>query len=101
MKEGFPIASILGKRNVPPAFNSRAAFQSSCGMLLIGLINKLERLGVTRFLCKTDGRQDINKALLDYAGEKKQKLFLEIVSRKWHLIYSPNMAYYLYCCKPL
>lgn len=28
--------------------------------------------------------------------EKKQKLLLEIVSRKWHLIYSPNMAYYLY-----
>lgn len=69
-------------------------------MLLIGLINKLERLGVTRFICKTDGRQDINKALLDYAG-KKQKLLLEIISSKWHSIYSPNTAHYLYCCKPL
>lgn len=69
-------------------------------MLLIGLINKLERLGVTRFICKTDGRQDINKTLLDYAG-KKQKLLLEIISSKWHLIYSPNTTHYLYCCKPL
>lgn len=70
-------------------------------MLLIGLINKLERLGVTRFICKTDGRQDINKALLDYAGEKKkQKVLLENCN-KWHLICSPNTAHYLYCCKPV
>lgn len=69
-------------------------------MLLIGLINKLERLEVTRFICKTDGRQDINKALLDYAG-KKQKILLEITSSKWRLIHNPNTAHYLYRCKPL
>lgn len=49
-------------RDVPPAFCFRAVLQNCCGMLIIVLINELERLGVTRFICKTDGRQDINNA---------------------------------------
>lgn len=44
-------------------------------MLIIGLINELERLGVTRFICKTDGRQDINTAFRLYRGKKKAEAF--------------------------
>lgn len=68
-------------------------------MLIIGLINELERLGVTRFICKTDGRQDINTAFR-LCWKKKQKLSLEIISEQ-HLIYSSDAAHYLYCCKHL
>lgn len=55
-------AQAHASRDVPPAFCFRAVLQNCCGMLIIVLINELERLGVTRFICKTDGRQDINNA---------------------------------------